>query len=57
MSADFPPSNYSRFIASVQLGGHMTEGATSIMSKEMLHSNLLFLWALSKQKLSRGHMF
>lgn len=24
-SADFPPSNYSRFIVSVQLGGHMAE--------------------------------
>lgn len=57
MSADFPPSNYSRFIVSVQLGGHMTEGATSIMSKEMLHSIVLFIWTLSKQKLGRCHMF
>lgn len=28
----------------------MTEGATSIMSKEMLHSILLFFWTLSKRQ-------
>lgn len=57
MSADFPPSNYSRFIVWVHLGGQVTEGAASLVSKEMLDSILLFSWTLSKQKLGRCHMF